>query len=413
MIFEEMKQTVNKQAFLRKKNGDRYADQEELKCMNEYVLSERFDPDIDRLIRGDYYFDLPTLILVRKGHSDRRRKAFSFSPENKVILQYLTFMMMERYDDRFPDTLYSFRKDRPVRRLFYEIRKVDPDRQKYVVKADVQSFGESIDPEVLGEMLKVWFSDEPEFYAFLMWLITRNEYIRSGHVEQGFTSVLPGNPIVSFLQNIFLLELDDDLREISLIYSRYTDDICMICEDRETAERGMRLLREKLRLLRLTVNGEKTEILEPGQPFDLLGIRFAAEYCDIADNSYFKVCARMKHRADNLRRKVSEGKISREEGLRRMSGFINRYYYGIEEENEKRWIDQFFPFINRVERLEKLDHLSQECFRVIATGRHTNAKYRFRYSEIKKLGYVPLVHSYYRYRDRKREKHPELGNQVT
>lgn len=399
MIFEDMKRIECKNAFLKKHRDDRYEKPENLKILSDYVMSDRFDTDMDRLIRRDYCFDLPKLLFLRKGNSDKRRKAYSFAPENKVILQYLAYMMMERYDDRFPDTLYSFRKKHSPGTLFYKIKKTDPDREKYVVKADIHNFGESIDPLVLGEMLKVWFHDEPELYSFIMWLITRNEYIRNGRVEQGFTSVIPGNPLVSFLQNIFLLELDQLMPEVSIICSRYTDDICMICEDREAAERGMKLIRDKFRELHLEANEEKTCIIEPGQAFDLLGIRFAPGCCDIADNSYNKVCSKMRHRLDNLCRKVSKGTLSRKEGLQRMSSFINRYYYGTREESERCWVDQFFPFINSVERVRRLDHLSQECLRVVATGRRTNAKYRLRYSDMKELGYVPLVHTYYRYRD--------------
>ena len=395
MIFEEMKNPERKAAFLRKRREAVNSDPKEVAAMEAYILTDRFDADLQRLIEGDWYFDPPTLILLRKGQSNRKRKVYKFTDENKILLQFLTFMLMERYDDRFPDSLYSFRKNNPTWRLFRSIRSSDPHREKYVIKADIHSFGESIDPELLDGMLKLWLSDEPEVYRFIMWLITRNVYFRNGKLEEGFTSVLPGNPIVTFLQNIFLLDIDRFMAENVRICSRYTDDICMICDDGETAERLMRELKEMITGFRLSLNEEKSGIVPPGVAFDLLGLKFAPDTVDISDNTYTKVCVKMKHRADKICRRVKNGRLTREKGLELMARHIQVYYYGTGEEGLVSWADKFFPYINTTERLKRLDHLSQDCLRYIATGRRTNAKYRFRYSEIRETGYVPLVRAYY------------------
>nr|MCR4851329.1 hypothetical protein [Lachnospiraceae bacterium] len=270
-----------------------------------------------------------------------------------------------------------------------------PHRDKYVIKVDIRSFGESIEPAILEKKLQPFLADEPNLYSFIMWLITRNKYYRFGKVEEGFTSVLPGNPIVSFLQNVFLLEADRFMIENARICCRYTDDICMICEDRPSAERSMEQLMRIITDLGLSMNEKKSCIIPPGVGYDLLGMRFEPDMTDISQNTFLKVSYKMKHRADSLCRRVKNGKLTREEGLRLMAGYIRFYYYGNGEDNSISWADRFFQFITTSETLKKLDHLSQECLRYIATGRRTNAKYRFRYEDIKDTGYVPLVRAYY------------------
>ena len=395
MIFENMKKTSNKEAFLAKRRAAINSNAADVDRMAAYILTDRFDDDIQRLIEGDYYFDLPTLIFLRKGQSNRKRKVYSFSEENKILLQYLTFMLMEKYDDCFPETLYSFRKNNSVGNLFRRIRNYDPHREKIVIKADIRSFGESIDPAILGKKLKPFLSDEPELYSFIMWLITRNRYYRNGKVEEGFTSVLSGNPTVTFLQNVFLLDADSFMRENARICSRYTDDICMICEDSSSAERLMEQLRKIITGLGLNMNEEKSGIVPPGEGYDLLGIRFEPDKVDIAENTFLKVSYKMKHRADSICRRVKNGRLTREDGLRLMEGYIRMYYYGRGEDGWISWTDKFFQFITTAESLKKLDHLSQECLRYVAIGRRTNAKYRFRYKDIRDTGYVPLVRAYY------------------
>ena len=395
MIFEDMKRAKIKAAFLDKRRSAVNCDVLEVGHIEDYILSDRSDADIQRLIVGDYYFDPPTQIFLRKGQTDRKRTVYRFTNENRILLQYLTYMLMEKYDDRFPDALYSFRKDRPLSRLYSDIRRCDPMRGKYVVKADIRSFGESIDTGILGEQLKTWLADEPEVRAFVMWLVTRNVFFRDGQLVSGFTSVMPGNPIVAFLQNIYLLEIDACIAASASICSRYTDDICAICEDRESAERTMLQIREIACALKLSINEEKTHIVPPGESYDLLGLKFAQGFIDISDNTYLKVKARIRHRADSICRKVKRGDMSGESGLRNMAAFIHRYFYGPGTEGYVSWADRFFPYISTIDRLRRLDRLSQECLRYVGTGRHTNAKYRFRYADIRELGYVPLVHGYY------------------
>ena len=395
MIFEEMKNPERKAAFLRRRGEAVNSDPAEVEAMAAYILTDRFDADLQRLIEGDWYFEPPSLIFLRKGKSQKRRKVYRFTDENRILLQYLAFMLFDRYDDRLPDTLYSFRKNKPCWQLYRSVRRSDPRREKYVIKVDIHKFGESIDPGILEGKLKRWLSDEPEVCSFIMWLITRNVYYRKGKLEKGFTSVLPGNPTAAFLQNIFLEDIDRFMAENACVCSRYCDDIFMICEDPGTAGRLMGELGERIAGFGLSLNEEKSGVVPPGEAYDLLGIRFAPDAMDIADCTYAKICGRMKHRADNIRRRIEEGCFTREEGLELMATHIHDYYYGPGEEDWVSWTDRFFPYITTTERLKRLDHLSQECLRYVAVGRRTNAKYRCRYQEIRETGYVPLVRAYY------------------
>ena len=62
MIFEEMKSPSRKEAFLAKRMAAIAGNAAEVEGMADYILTERFDEDIERLIEGDYYFDPPKLI---------------------------------------------------------------------------------------------------------------------------------------------------------------------------------------------------------------------------------------------------------------------------------------------------------------------------------------------------------------
>ena len=64
--------------------------------------------------------------------------------------------------------------------------------------------------------------------------------------------------------------------------------------------------------LHLEFNDDKSAIVGPGEELDLLGIKFANGYVDIADNTFSKVTNKFKHRANSLNRGVRKGRYPRE-----------------------------------------------------------------------------------------------------
>lgn len=398
MIFEEMKKAENKKAFIEKKSLSLSMNDQRLREISDYFFSDRIDSDLDRLIAGDYYMERPKLVMLRKAGSNRRRKVYSFAIDDRSLLQYMVYMVMEKYDERYSPNLYSFRKENNQLYLFRSIIRNDPQREHYIIKADIHSYGETINTDILDVKLKEWLKDEPEFHRFIMWLVTRNEYYHNGVLEKGFTSVMSGNPLTSFLENLFLAELDETLSQRSLIYVRYTDDICVMCEDKESAEANLALLKDIVEnKLGLTLNEEKTGLIMPYEEYDLLGYKFGKDLVEISDNTYEKITVRMKHRANRLLRGISKGYFDKEEALRRMAAYINRQFYATGEQAENLgFAYRVMTIINSTERLKLLDQLSQESLRIVGSGRKTNAKYRIRYSDMKKLGYRSLIHEYYK-----------------
>ena len=399
MIFEEMKQEINKEAFLIKRLNSISCGPEEYEQLNSYVKSDKCNSDIDCLIKGEYFLAPPRLVMLRKAGSNRRRKVYSFDPDDKSLLQYPTFMMMEKYDDRYDDSLMSFRKKLRSHDLYNAIHSIDWMRTHYVIKTDIHSYGETINTDILAEKLRPFLGEgEKEVFEFIMWLVTRNEFYDKGVLKQGFTSVMSGNPLTNFLENVYMMEVDAEMKKRALVYSRYTDDICVICKDKETAEENLKILRNIVEgELKLEFNEEKTMIVEPGEAYDLLGLKYGVGYVDIADNTYGKVRNRMSHRANKLVRGVRKGKFDHKEAMSRMARTINTYFYYRGKDNTGvSWTDKFIYDVTVPDRLRLLDQFSEDCIRYVGTGRKTNAKYRVRYKDIKELGFKPLVHVFYR-----------------
>ena len=85
--------------------------------------------------------------------------------------------------------------------------------------------------------------------------------------------------ISPLLANIYLHELDVEMREAGLVMVRYADDAVVLCRSREEAESALARMRAWVSANGLTLHPDKTHVGDcrvEGQGFEFLGYRFEA-----------------------------------------------------------------------------------------------------------------------------------------
>src|SRR5260370_42461084 len=94
------------------------------------------------------------------------------------------------------------------------------------------------------------------------------------------TSGSPQGAVVSpLLANLYLHELDVEMREAGLVMVRYADDTVVLCRSREEAESALARLRTWVNENGFTLHPDKThdgDCRKGGEGFVVLGYRFAA-----------------------------------------------------------------------------------------------------------------------------------------
>ena len=394
-VFDKMLTPGCKQAFLEKKAEQLGTNEEYLDSLCEYISGCECDHDIRRLMDGVYFLDAPTRFFVRKSHSDRRRIVYSFQARDKYLLQYMTFVLMD-LDGIHCDSLCSFRRSNRTRLFFQKVRKLDNDRSHYVMKADIHDFGGSVDQDEALRLLRTVFADDPAFFAFLTWLLTRNEFYRRGKLTHERISIIEGLPLGCFIQSVYLDALDRILEANAVIYMRYTDDIAFFTDSREKAEWALEQVRRIAAERKLTVNEKKTAIIPPRESVELLGIEVYAGGLDIGENAVRKLLSKFKRYRDKELRRVRFGRCTRAEAMEHMIRFADRSFFGIRvNDHEFNWVIHAFPIVSRMDQLHRLDSYIQDCIRVVGSGKLGNAKYRIRYKDMCAAGYRSLVHAYY------------------
>ena len=397
-LIERMMPMENRELFLRERAVRYEREVEEYLGLCSYLISDRCTEDIQRLIDGDYTWPLARMSLLRKFGTTKRRAVFVYPDGQRHLLMYLSWHL-HCFDDIFCDSLYSFRTTRKPSTLFKQVKKRKLHTDHWAVKTDVSSYFNSIDPERLVAMLRERIGGkEPELVDFMAELLLRGEYTYHGEIQQGSMGAIAGAAFSNFFGNVYLMELDEEMERQGELYARYSDDICVFVKTREEAEAVLAEITRMLTERGLKLNQGKTEIHPPCESFGLLGFQLRGEELDVADFTLYKARRKMRIRAKKLNRRVSEGKITREDATRYMIRYANRFFFGGGSSEMLKWTEWFFGVITRPDSLVQLDEYVQNLIRYVATGKLGKARYRMSHERLKELGYCSLVSAYWKNR---------------
>ncbi len=186
--------------------------------------------------------------------------------------QALFRVLYKVFDKHFIYDSYSSRNDKGthagVIRLNNAIRKVSKNWKKtvWVLKCDVRKFFDSIDHNILRELILQKVDDKE-----ILWLI---DIIFSSFEKEKCKGLPLGNVTSQLFANIYLNELDQFAKHTlkAKHYFRYCDDFIIVHEDKKFLEIVIRKIEEFLKNnLKLELHPNKVEIRKVSQGIDFLG----------------------------------------------------------------------------------------------------------------------------------------------
>ena len=230
-IFEKAKLESVREAFISYVTKGGKCMEKELPEMKEYIMGDDCVRDLERLKSGDYFLDYPRYRLVPKNFQNKKRAVYTFTGTEGYLMKLLVYAM-RGMEDIYSDRLFSFRHDKTGTDLLSEVSRDGNIWNKYVFKADISNYVGSIVPKLIIPMLQeVFLPDDPDFFSFLKWLLTRNKVVdKDGNILDHCPGGMGGVPVGNFFMNLYLHEMDDYFAPRAAFYSRYSDDI-LICAD--------------------------------------------------------------------------------------------------------------------------------------------------------------------------------------
>jgi len=197
--------------------------------------------------------------------------------KDRVVQAALKLVIEPIFEHEFEPRSFGFRPGLGCKGALREVDRHLKSGHYWVVDADLQSYFDTIPHSSLLAKVGKRIAD-----GQVLELVQR--FLKQDIMEdlKRWTPISgsPQGAVVSpLLANIYLHELDVEMREAGLVMVRYADDAVVLCRSREEAEAALARLRAWVNANGLTLHPDKTHVGDcrvAGQGFEFLGYRFEA-----------------------------------------------------------------------------------------------------------------------------------------
>ena len=403
-----MKSIINE--ITNEKIGDEYLEfkrqqlsmpQYELNELEEYVKSKKYKNIAKKIVEGKYQFSIPEKHLINKINKSKKRVVYTFNYDENMILKIISYLFSKKYDKKYSDNCYSFRKKYTVKDAIKKLTKAKNINNLYGYKVDIENYFNSVDVDIIMEKFKLFIEDDDDLYNLIKNILKDNRVKFNNEIINEKKGIMAGVPISSFLANIYIQEIDEYFKEEKILYARYSDDIIFFT-DKVNLEMYIKKLNDMLQINKLSLNKDKIKYINSNEKWDFLGFSYHDGVIDLSDIAKKKIKGKIKRASKKLRRWMIKKDANYERAIKAVIKKFNKKFYEAKNKNDLTWSLWYFPIINTSDGLHEIDLYMQDCLRYIKTGKYNKKNYNLRYEQLKKLGYKPLVSEYYKLLEEKR-----------
>ena len=311
----------------------------------------------DAMRRGKYGISPPHTARIPKEDGDFRT-VYVNEPMDRVILGIANDLLFDLMPEMLHPACKSYQTGIGCGRVVSEVSRRMTEMQGDGIlgwKADLSKYFDSVPLRFIDEA----FDKVEARHGRSALIDVLRKYYHSdlyfdgdNRLQSKYQSLKQGCAVASWLADVLLYDLDEELSQMEGYYVRYSDDMLFVGKD---YARAMDTLQRRLEGKSMTLNPKKVEYLTADVWFKFLGFSIKGSMISLSSS-----------RVKTFQKEIERRTIRcRDTTPAKAVNAVNRYLY----KGEFSWAAQILPVCNVKSDLDELNKFVMDCLRAVSTGR--------------------------------------------
>ncbi len=205
----------------------------------------------EQLKNGTYKPDALLKISITEDSGKIRNLSIP-TVRDRIVQTSAAIILDRELDEEFENCSFAYRRGRSVQKAVQKIVDLRDKGYVWVVDADISSFFDEVDHDILIREVRKYIEDERVVDLIKKWL--KVDVIYKGKRTRLLKGVPMGSPVSPLLSNLYLDYFDEALLKEKQKIVRFSDDFVILCKNQPDAEDALELTEDVLRNLRLNLN---------------------------------------------------------------------------------------------------------------------------------------------------------------
>lgn len=313
----------------------------------------------EAMLKGKYDISPPHTAQIPKENGEYRT-VYVNELIDRVILSIANDLLFELTPEMVHESCKSYQVGIGCGKVVTEVsnKMVDTGKNGYLGwKSDLSKYFDSVPIQYIDEA----FNKVEAKHGHSVLIDVLRKYYHcdlyfdeNNNIQNHYQSLKQGCAVASWLADVLLYDLDEELSQMNGYYVRYSDDMLFIGEDYEKA---MCVLQKRLDEKSMKLNPKKVEYLTVDKWFKFLGFSIKGDMISLSSS-----------RVKTFQKEIEKRTI-RKPGisLAKAINSVNRYLY--KGNGEFSWATQILPVCNVRKDLDELNKFVMDCLRAVSTGK--------------------------------------------
>ncbi len=313
----------------------------------------------DAILKGKYEISPPHTAQIPKDNGEFRT-VYVNEPIDRVILSIANDLLFELMPEMIHESCKSYQTGIGCGKVVTEISHKIANTAKNGFlgwKSDLSKYFDSVPLKYIDEE----FDKVEAKHGHSALIDVLRKYYHSdlyfdeeNNLQSAYQSLKQGCPVASWLADVILYDLDQELSQMDGDYKRYSDDMLFAGEDYEKA---MSVLEIRLGEKSMKLNPKKVEYLSADKWFKFLGFSIKGSLISLSSG-----------RIKTFQKEIEARTIRNPNTtLAKAINSVNRYLY--RGNGEFSWATQILPVCNVKHDLDELNKFVMDCLRAVETGK--------------------------------------------